>query len=351
MVCQGLGWPTIPDTEPKVHESGNVPAMCWSIDAYGASLAPCRYTGAMKRINLLSRLFLLPYALALLSCATKPIPPPESPPPAVQALPAEIPAIVEPMPSVRIENPRSSAVDLDTVLIRFEAVASNPASRERRLDSVDYELFVQEVAVARGSAEAGSGVEAGKETRMELDSSLSVRELEKITDIAACGPEAAWRVELRARWSSPFDVGTETVAAAGGRFPVIREPTFSIVSIKMKRAELINTRLKVVLRVENPNVFPVGFESMSYELFGEGKSWSEGVAERLVVVEGGQAKEAELSMTMNFIDMNRALLDQFIRLDKVRYRLKGEVVVGTGLEFLREFRMKFDKSGVSAIAE
>ena len=124
-----------------------------------------------------------------------------------------------------------------------------------------------------------------------------------------------------------------------------------IVAIKMKRAELINTRLKVELRVNNPNAFPVGFESMSYELFGEGRSWSDGVAEQLVVVAPGGAASAELSMTMNFIDMNRALLDQFIRLEEVRYRLKGEIVVGTGLEFLPEFRMKFDKSGTSAVTE
>ncbi|HCM25682.1 MAG TPA: hypothetical protein DIC34_03910 [Treponema sp.] len=315
----------------------------------------------MSQVNRASRFAFLPIALyVLFSCGTTapaPTPPaslPESPPHVVEtppSPPAEAPVIVEAEPSLRIGNPRASAVDLASVIIRFTAIAVNPASRERTLGSVDYELFVQDVSVARGSTATRTAIPAGEQTEIELELPLSVRELEKTTDIADCGPEATWRVELRARWTSAYEEAQETAASAGGRFPVIREPTFSIVAIKMKRAELINTRLKVELRVNNPNAFPVGFESMSYELFGEGRSWSDGVAEQLVVVAPGGAASAELSMTMNFIDMNRALLDQFIRLEEVRYRLKGEIVVGTGLEFLPEFRMKFDKSGTSAVTE
>jgi LEA14-like dessication related protein len=194
-------------------------------------------------------------------------------------------------------------------------------------------------------------VEPGREAAFKLELPLSVRELEEKTDIAFREAEAVWRVDVRSRWTSSFEEAQEASASAEGRFPVISEPVFSIVSIKMKRAELINTRLKVALRVDNPNIFPVAFRSMSYELFGEGRSWADGVVENLVLVEGGGSAEAELSMTMNFIDMNRALLDRFIRLDKVSYRLKGEVVVGTGLDFLPEFRMKFDKAGVSSVSE
>jgi LEA14-like dessication related protein len=140
-------------------------------------------------------------------------------------------------------------------------------------------------------------------------------------------------------------------ASAEALFPPIREPEFTITAIAVKKAELINTRFKVSLRIENPNYFPVELSSLSYELYGGGRFWADGQAEDILYIPPGSAAETELFLVMNFINMRRELLDQVIALKQVRYRFTGEATVSTGIPYLPQFRMRFDQSGNSTVIE
>ena len=48
--------------------------------------------------------------------------------------------------------------------------------------------------------------------------------------------------------------------------PELLEPVFSIASIAILQAELVNTRFKVRLRIDNPNSVPLELSSFNYEL-------------------------------------------------------------------------------------
>jgi hypothetical protein len=45
------------------------------------------------------------------------------------------------------------------------------------------------------------------------------------------------------------------------------------------------------------------------------------------------------------------MLDKVIDMDMVRYRFAGDVLVDTGVAWLPQFRMDFDKSGYSEVFE
>ena len=109
--------------------------------------------------------------------------------------------------------------------------------------------------------------------------------------------------------------------------PAIREPVFSISSIKIMQAELVNTRLKVKIRIENPNSFPVELSSFKYELFGEGRFWADGIEKNVFTVPASGFAEKDLFLVMNFIDMKRDLLDKVIAMDMVKYRFAGSVTI------------------------
>jgi LEA14-like dessication related protein len=136
---------------------------------------------------------------------------------------------------------------------------------------------------------------------------------------------------------------------AGASFPRIREPEFTITSIAIVQAELINTRFKVHLQIDNPNPFPMELSSLDYELYGEGRFWANGTEQDLLHIPALDAAETELFLTMNFIDMKRQLLDEIIAMRQVRYRFTGEAEVGTGISWLPRFQMGFDHSGNSKV--
>ncbi|MDR2133656.1 MAG: LEA type 2 family protein [Treponema sp.] len=137
--------------------------------------------------------------------------------------------------------------------------------------------------------------------------------------------------------------------SASAAFPRIREPVFTITSIAILQAELINTRFRVTLRIDNPNSFPVALSFFTYELYGEGRFWAGGQEENVMYIPAGGKAETELFLVMNFINMNRRLLDEVIAMNLVRYRFHGEAEIGTDISWLPRFRMDFDRSGNSVV--
>jgi LEA14-like dessication related protein len=176
--------------------------------------------------------------------------------------------------------------------------------------------------------------------------------LEDISLADALNPEE-YRAGLSLDLGFTFDSGEslQVLASAETIFPSIREPEFIITAIAVKKAELINTRFKVNLRIENPNYFPVELSALNYELYGGGRFWADGQEQDILYIPPGGAAETELFLVMNFINMRRELLDQVIALRQVHYRFTGEATVSTGIDYLPRFRMRFDRSGNSVVIE
>jgi len=132
-------------------------------------------------------------------------------------------------------------------------------------------------------------------------------------------------------------------------FPGVRPPVFSITSIAILKAELINTRFRVGLKISNPNPFPVELSAFSYELYGNGRLWADGSEKNIFKVNGKSSLQGNLFLLMNFINMRRDLLDQIINLVDVNYGFNGDVQVGTGVDYLPSFNTVFNLSGYSEV--
>jgi hypothetical protein len=178
--------------------------------------------------------------------------------------------------------------------------------------------------------------EAGDETLLRLDLDLP----------EAGGDFDEYRLTLALLLAGPdgdLPLQAETV------FPRIREPEFIITSIAILKDELVNTRFKVELRIENPNIFPVVLSSFNYELYGRERFWANGRERDVLEVPARGFAETRLLLVMNFINMPRGLLDEVISLGNVLYRFTGEVLVDTPVPLLPSFRMDFDHSGTSTV--
>ena len=141
---------------------------------------------------------------------------------------------------------------------------------------------------------------------------------------------------------------SESVAAAPD-IEQIKEPVFIITSITILQADLINTRLKLSLKIDNPNVVPITLSSLRYELYGNGRLWTSGIENNLPVIPAQSSSEANFEVEMNFTNMRRRLLDDIIALREVHYRITGSVDVETGIPRFPDFRMNFDYSGDSEV--
>jgi LEA14-like dessication related protein len=147
--------------------------------------------------------------------------------------------------------------------------------------------------------------------------------------------------------NSPTRLEVRGIAAFLG----VQAPDFRITEIAILKAELINTRFRVALTIDNPNPFPVELSAFSYVLYGNGRLWSDGTEKDVFTVPPKSSTGANLYLIMNFINMERNLLDQIIRLQDVNYHFTGEAQVLTGVEYLPRFNTGFNLSGYSEVLE
>jgi len=304
----------------------------------------------MKNLKCVFLPALIVIAIMLTECKTAPKPVP--PPPVVLFASLQFGSIeahdistITLNYTLNIKNPNSQIIevlfDKWNVIINDEKTAVEPAFPEFRF---------AEISPGKNAFNAAAGTENIPgiiEIPVKLD--LDIPSL-----IAAGVPiKDDFKVELVLDFL--YKSGPETMAvlrpAETFSFPYIREPVFSITSIAILQAELINTRFRVGIRIENPNHFPVELASFEYDLYGNGLLWADGRERNVINVPAKTSIQGNLFLLMNFINMKRDLLDQIIKLEDVNYGFNGEAMVGTGVDYLPVFKTIFNLSGYSKVFE
>jgi LEA14-like dessication related protein len=282
----------------------------------------------------------------LLCCKTvEPSPLPVEPPP-------ELPPPKAPVSSLSFE--KIEARNVNAIDLHFVLSLENPRDEGATASVGDWGLTINGSSLDNAALALGAkvltenlavdpGETAGYSLVLELD-------LEKLA-LAGLPQADDYEIDLAADVDFIFEKGPAACATALGRaeFPRIREPVFKITAIAVLKAELINTRFRVSVRIENPNPFPVDLSAFIYELYGGGRFWADGKEKDVFHIPARSSADARLFLVMNFIDMKRDLLDQVIALRQVRYRFAGEAEVSTGVAYLPQFRTGFDLSGLSEV--
>jgi LEA14-like dessication related protein len=239
----------------------------------------------------------------------------------------------------------------DNVIVHFFIHVSNPGTEGVVVELEKSRVFVNEKELSAGfsgSAET-TRIDPGTQEQIKAACGLDLKKLDPSL------PSETEKLDIKTvlELAFTFDSGERgsVVTDTDFSFPRVQEPRFSIVSIAIMQAELINTRFRVKVRIENPNPFPMTFSSFAYELYGHGRFWADGnEADVYTISENGEAEE-DLFLVMNFINMQRNLLDQVIAMHNVRYRFKGKAEIGTGVEYLPSFTTAFDIQGDSEVVK
>ena len=239
------------------------------------------------------------------------------------------------------------ADDLKHLKLFYSLEAKAQPGSRARIDSWRVEIDGQDAGFAFGLDYPQNDFAAGSQVSLSLNmdiAALAARGLAPKDDYAIT---LITELDVLSAPASPAKI----VARGTADFPGLREPSFSITSIAILKAELINTRFRVSMRMDNPNPFPLELSNFIYKLYGNGRLWADATEKKVFMVEGKSSMQGDLFLVMNFINMDRSLLDQIIKLVDVNYRFTGEAQVSTGVDYLPKFDTGFDLSGYSKVLE
>lgn len=254
-----------------------------------------------------------------------------------------------PRPEVKLLFDRMEADSPDTLNFYLVMLIRNPGKKGAAVELAGSRAFVNGAELSGGYSVRSGGGYAAAASRQEIGAVYTLDMKNLSPPLEGRTPEIETKAAVELDFS--FDGGGRSTvhAEAVYAFPRVREPEFSIVSIAVVQAELINTRFKVCVKIRNPNPFPVTLSSFSYELYGSGYLWAGGRKKKLFDIPGNGETEDNLFLVTNFMDTHRSLLDQVIAMRNVRYRFTGEAEIGTGVSYLPNFIAGFDLNGDSEV--
>jgi LEA14-like dessication related protein len=122
--------------------------------------------------------------------------------------------------------------------------------------------------------------------------------------------------------------------------PKFETPTLSVVSVQMQSGSIFEQRLKVQMRVQNPNARELPVKGIEYRIEVENEELARGLTDVPFVVPAMGEAEFDVQVTANVAGALVRLLGKSKR-EKLEYRLVGSVALSSG--FLR--RIPFDERG------
>jgi LEA14-like dessication related protein len=144
--------------------------------------------------------------------------------------------------------------------------------------------------------------------------------------------------ELRA-WRFAVVLGAVWLAGCSV-LPKFETPKLSVVGIEMQSADIFSQRLKVRMRVLNPNARELPIKGISYRIEVNDSELGQGLTNTPFVVPALGEAEFDVQVTANMAGMLAKLLARR-KSEALDYRLVGEVALSSG--FLR--RIPFDERG------
>jgi LEA14-like dessication related protein len=314
-------------------------------------------------LGILSYCLLCVLLIVSSACTTPPATPAAEPPPLPLAAPEP-----EALPVLSIVALEAKAVDQHRSSLTVTARVENPRRAALVLSgtTLRYGLLLETGSHDLGTLQPEGDIQVAAfsastlELHFELDTRILDHGVPGFKDLGIATVQASLAATARVppdESGQPAGGLVELLARTEAQVPLIREPDLRILAINLVKHELINVILEVVIEISNPNAFPLEFDQLAYDFYGEGKRWSRGRERKALLIPArGGAGEAgkgsangtattRIPVMLNFTEMDRRVFDLVEKLQVVSYRLAGTATVHTGLDFLPQFTMAFDRAG------
>lgn len=252
-------------------------------------------------------------------------------------------------PTASIKAGQAVYLDQFRIELPFVLELENPGPGPLVVDSLKTCLTAEAGLLAGTEIEGQAWVAGGGSTAAFAFRVLIDLRKPGLVDSLQGKPDLGWRLEARLRLVPEKGGGHDLSLGAEGTLALIRAPSFSITYIVIEQDILVETAMRLVLEIENPNAFPLSLRSFAYKLYGEGKTWASGTSPEVLTIPASGSARKEIGFTMNFADMDRRLFDLVARQRLVSYRLTGEARIETGIPALPDFLTAFDRSGKSEV--
>jgi len=234
-------------------------------------------------------------------------------------------------PRLTFRSASLDAFDLDSATVAFHFDLENPNGFGVDVARIGWAVDVEGARIASGDVPGGLAIPSRGTAPVTFRVSVRYRDVPGVVSLLGSGRDAIrYRLSGEIGVRTPFGVvGLPLSHEDGLRLPAL--PRFAVEGISIRSVSLATVAFDVLLRLSNPNGFPLPPGRIDYSLSVNGARVARAEGAALAAVPGGSSGVVRLPVTVDVFSAGRAAAD-LLRGGEVQVALAGTAEIA-GMPF------------------
>ncbi|MBC7188045.1 MAG: LEA type 2 family protein [Calditrichaeota bacterium] len=247
-------------------------------------------------------------------------------------------------PTAAVKGVRLTSLSFEQLGLAVQVGVQNPNAVALTLAGYDYQLKLGGTPLFSGTQEQAVTVQRNAESVVEIPVALRFAELFDALQNLRTQDSTDLGVTANLWCDLPVLGRKKLPISVSHRVPLLKLPALTVEGLTAKMVGLTSAEIGLRVRVRNPNALGFNINQLSYALTLHDKVPANGVLQNLQLPAHGTA-DFTVPVTVDLVKVGQALFSALTSKQPVKYDLKADLVMGTGLDLLREAALHLSHSG------
>ena len=247
-------------------------------------------------------------------------------------------------PTAAVRGVRLTALSFEQLSLGLQVAVQNPNPVAITLAGYDYELRLGDTPLLSGQQEQSATVQRKAETVVEIPVTLRFAELFQTLQNLRDRDSTDLAIAANLWCDLPVVGRTKLPLKTSHKVPLLKPPTLAVEGVRAKMVGLTSAEIGLQVGVRNPNSLGFNISQLKYALTLHDKIPANGGLENLQLPAHGSAS-ITVPVRVDLLQVGQALFSAVTSKQPLKFSLEADLVLGTGLDLLREATLHLSHSG------
>jgi len=248
-------------------------------------------------------------------------------------------------PAVSLDSVSLAGISFNGVDLLAKITIKNDNPISVPFPEINWNFFVGNSSFLSGVIPKGTKIAARSSTTVDLPVTVTYAGLYNAVTTLISADEAAYRIDLSARFSLPVLEDKTFTATHSGSIPLLKMPSLSFSGVKFSTISLTKIEFVLTWLVENKGGIAINIDKLDYNFSVNNTPWTSGSTQR-TSLPGRKSTPVPVTITLNTINTAKDIVAMAVGGKSVSYSCGGEAVLSLqGFEKVAPLRLPFNYSG------
>jgi LEA14-like dessication related protein len=250
-------------------------------------------------------------------------------------------------PSVSLDSVSITGINFTGIdmLAKITVKNNNPVSIP--FPELNWNFFVANGSFLSGVIPKGTKIAARGSSSIDLPITVTYEGLYKAITALLNADEAAYRIDLAARFELPLLESKTFTASFSGSIPLIKMPSLSFSGVQFTSLNLTKVEFVLTWLVENKGGFAITIDKLDYNFAVNSTPWVSGSTQR-ASLPGRKVTQVPVTITINTLSVVKDIVTMAAGGKMEKYSCGGEAVLSLqGFENAAPLKFPFNYSGTT----